>query len=92
MIAKDVVNTCRACGSQNIIKNGHNASSSQQYWCKDCGKRFVLAPKHSYTEAQKEQTLAAYAECASSRSIQRVYGVSRPTLASWLKMRTTVDP
>jgi len=87
MIAKLVIYTCRACGSQNIVKNGHNASGSQQYWCKDCGKRGVLEPKRGYTEEQKEQILAAYNERSSMRGIQRTFGVSRPTLASWIKKR-----
>ena len=85
MIAKLVIYTCRTCGSQNIVKNGHNASGSQQYWCKDCGKRGVLEPKRGYTEEQKEQILAAYNERSSMRGIQRTFGVSRPTLASWIK-------
>ena len=87
MIGKLVIYTCRACGSQNIVKNGHNASGSQQYWCKDCGKRGVLEPKRGYTEEQKEQILAAYNERSSMRGIQRTFGVSRPTLASWIKKR-----
>jgi transposase-like protein len=85
MITKLVIYTCRACGSQNIVKNGHNASGSQQYWCKDRGKRGVLESKRGYTEAQKEQILAAYHERSSMRGIQRTFGVSRPTLAAWIK-------
>jgi len=85
MIAKLFIYTCRACGSQNIVKNGHNASGSQQYWCKDCGKRGVLEPRRGYTEEQKEQILAAYNERSSMRGIKRTFGVSRPTLASWIK-------
>ncbi|CAG1012735.1 hypothetical protein ANAEL_04492 [Anaerolineales bacterium] len=42
MIAKLVVYKYRNCDSQNIVKNGHNASGSQQYLCKDCSKRGVL--------------------------------------------------
>ena len=85
MIAKLVVYKCRNCESQNIIKNGHKASGSQQYVCKDCGKRGVLEPKRGYTEAQKEQILSAYYERSSMRGVQRTFGVSRPTLVSWLK-------
>src|SRR5258706_4403928 len=59
MIAKTIVYSCRKCGSQNIVKNGHNAYGSQQYWCKGCGKRGVLEPKHSYTSEQKEQILSS---------------------------------
>ena len=76
MIAKVVVYKCRSCDSQNIVKNGHNASGSQQYWCKDSGKRGVLEPKRSYTEAQKEQILSAYYERSSMRGVQRTFGVS----------------
>ena len=85
MIAKLIVYRCRKCESQNIVKNGHNASGSQQYWCKACGHRGVLEPKRGYTEEQKEQILAAYSERSSMRGIQRTFGVSRPTLVSWLK-------
>lgn len=87
MIAKLVIYTCLNCGGQHIVKNGHNASGSQQYLCKDCGKRGVLEPKRGYTEAQKEQILSAYQERSSMRGIQRTFGVSRPTLAAWLKKR-----
>ncbi len=85
MIAKLVVYRCRNCDSQNIVKNGHNASGSQQYLCKACGKHSVLEPKRGYTEAQKEQILSAYHERSSMRGIERTFGVSRPTLVSWLK-------
>ncbi|HUN24577.1 MAG TPA: hypothetical protein PK299_15715, partial [Anaerolineales bacterium] len=44
MIIEQVTYSCRKCGSQNIVKNGHNASGNQQYWCKDCQKRLVLIP------------------------------------------------
>jgi len=88
MIAKTIVYGCRNCGSQNIVKNGHNAYGNQQFWCKDCGKRGVLEPKHSYSAEQKEQILAAYTnERSSMRGIQRTFGVSRNTLTSWLKKR-----
>lgn len=87
MIAKLIVYKCRNCDSQNIVKNGHNASGSQQYVCKDCGKRGVLEPKRGYTAAQKEQILSDYHERSSMRGVQRTFGVSRPTLVSWLKKR-----
>lgn len=85
MIAKQIVYQCRNCESQNIGKNGHNTSGSQQYFCKDCGKRGVLEPNRGYTEAQKEQILSACAERSRLRGIQRTFGVIRSTLAAWLK-------
>ena len=90
MISEQITYRCRNCGSQKIVKNGHNGSGSQQYWCKDCGKRLVLKPQHSYTEAQKEQIITAYHERPSMRGIQRIFGVSPATLASWLKKKAKV--
>jgi transposase-like protein len=87
MITKLVVYDCRHCGSENIVKNGHNGSGSPQYKCKDCGKYCVLVPKRGYSEAQKEEILAAYHERPSMRGIQRIFGVSPQTLATWLKKR-----
>jgi len=88
MIAKSIVYSCRGFGSQNIIKNKHNACGNQQFWCKDCGQRGVLEPKDSYTPEQKEQILSAYTnERSSMRGIQRTFGVNRNTLTSWLKKR-----
>lgn len=65
MIPKLMIYKCRKCDGQNIVKNGHNASGSQQYWCKDCGKHGVLEPKRGYTQAQKEQIPADYKGCQS---------------------------
>lgn len=92
MMAKLVVHTCRSCGSQNIVKNAHNASGSQPYWRKDCGKRGVLEPKRACTEAQKEQILSAYFEQSGMRGIPLTLGVSRPTLFFWLKTKTQPNP
>ena len=37
--------TCRKCESTDIVKNGHNASGSQQYRCNSCNSYGVLQPK-----------------------------------------------
>lgn len=87
MIAKLVIYKCRNCESQNLVKNGHKASGSQLYYCKDFGKRGVLEPKRGYREAQKEQILSAYQERSSMPGIQPTFGVSHPTLVSLLKKR-----
>ena len=88
MVTELIIHICRRCGSPNIVKNGHNASSSQQYWCRACGKRSVLKPRRGYSEEQKEQILAAYHERPSMRGIERIFGVSRHTLAKWLEKKT----
>jgi len=88
MVSTTIIHNCRHCGSENLVKNGHNRSGSQQVWCKSCNKRYVLLPRRGYTDAQKEQIIAAYHERPSMRGIQRIFGVSPQTLASWLKKKT----
>jgi len=85
MIRIQTTQHCAHCHSQNIIKNGHNAKGKQQYRCKNCGRGGVLNPSVPYTAAEKEQILNAYYERPSMRGIQRMFGVTRPTLAAWLK-------
>jgi transposase-like protein len=90
MIQKTITYECRFCHSRHIVKNGHNAQGHQQYWCKDCGKRTVLELRPRYTEEKKEQIIADYYERSTPsavRGVGRVFGVSRPTLAAWLKKR-----
>jgi hypothetical protein len=45
----------------------------------------VLNPTVPHTEADKKRILNAYYERPSIRGIQRVFGVTRPTLVDWLK-------
>jgi transposase-like protein len=67
------------------VKNGHNPKGKQQYRCKECGRSGVLNPSVAYTPAQKTQILAAYYERPSLRGIERIFGVARQTVATWLK-------
>lgn len=85
MIQEVITYECTSCGSTNIVKNGKNQYGKQQFKCKDCGKQALLNPSEKYSQAQKEQILATYQERPSMRGIQRIYGVSRNTLSSWLK-------
>ena len=89
MIRQLVTYRCLHCHCEHIVKNGHHPKGKQQYRCKQCGKSGVLNPEVRYTEAPKEQILAAYHERPSLRGIERVFGVARETVAAWLKKRPT---
>ena len=92
MIHETTIYYCTRCASSNLVKNGHNPKGKQQYRCKDCGASGVLNPSVAYTEADKERILAAYHERPSMRGIERMFGVTRQTLANWLKKsRRTTD-
>ncbi len=45
MTIKTQVHTCRKCQSEDLVKNGTNASDSPLYHCKTCGTYGVLEPK-----------------------------------------------
>ncbi len=79
---------CNHCGSESLIRNGLTHSGKQGYKCKSCGRQSREgAQSERYSPAQQEQILRAYNERPSMRGIQRIFGVSRPTLISWLKKR-----
>jgi transposase-like protein len=85
MIIETVTRRWRNCQSENIVKNGHNAYGKQQYRCKACGACKVLEPILRYSEERKEEILRAYQKRPNLGGIVRLFGVSRPTLSTWLK-------
>ena len=85
MIKITVKHKCRSCQSENIVKNGRNACGNQQYRGKGCGACKVLEPTVPYSQERKEEIMRAYQERSSLRGISRTFGVSRPTVAAWLK-------
>jgi len=84
MIQVTITYRCRVCGSTNIVRNGTN-KWSPQYHCHDCGAYRVLEPKHPYSEDDKETVLRAYKERSSMRGVERIFHVSRHTLAQWIR-------
>lgn len=85
MIQETITYRCRACSSPNIVKNGRNQCGNPQYHCKQCGVYRTLQPQVRYSETEKEKILQVYQERASMRGVQRLFGVSRPTLSAWIK-------
>ncbi len=74
---------CRACGSENIVKNGRNKAGSAQYHCKDCRAYRVLVPKSAEQPERRRQVLQAYRERASLRGLGRIFGVVRQSVLKW---------
>lgn len=71
-----------------MVRNGQTRNAKQRYKCKSCGRSFRESPQvNGYSEAEKELILRAYNERPSMRGLGRIFGVSRPTLISWLKKR-----
>jgi len=52
MIIETKVYSCRKCQSEDLVKNGANASGSSQYHCKACGAYGVLERKPAVIAAK----------------------------------------
>ena len=83
--------TCAKCGSEQIVRNGHSGGPAR-YQCKACGHqaRFVhAAAERAVRYAQVEKLLA---ERNPQRSIVRVTGVARMTVAKLAKKSAAAKP
>ncbi len=88
MIVETTTYRCTRCGSTNLVRNGHNSTGSPKY--RYCGASRVLQPKVRYSEEQKVLILRTYQERA--RAVQRLFGVSRPTLSAWIQKKPGACP
>ena len=88
MIKTIIVHKCNKCNSQNISKNGKDPKNrKQKYHCLDCHAYGTINPKSGYSNAEKEEALRVYQERASLRGVERVLGISRQTIAKWIKKK-----
>jgi len=79
---------CRHCGSEQLVRDGRTANGKQRYWCRACDRTSRDNPQPpGYSAAQQEQILAAYEERSSLRGLERVFGVSRKTVSTWLQKK-----
>ena len=75
---------CPKCGSDQLRKNGHWQGSAQ-FHCKACNYRGRFNQKVVERAQKYEQVEPLLLERNSQRSIQRLTGVSRPTIAKLTK-------
>ena len=84
-----IILKCSHCGNENVVRDGFTPNGKQRYWCHDCKPSSRDNPQpRGYSEAEREQILAAYEERSSLRGLERVFGVSRKTVSLWLKKKT----
>ena len=84
---------CYHCDSTQVIRHGRSRYGKQRYKCHACSRCFTPEPSSSaYAQETKEQILRAYHERTSLRGLQRIFGVSRQTVAVWLKKSLCVYP
>ena len=75
---------CAACGSEHIRRNGSSGGHAK-YQCKGCGYQARFTPAAVAKAVQYAQVDELLSERNSQRSIARMTGVSRVTIASRIK-------
>ena len=76
--------TCAKCRSAQIQRNGHSGGHAR-YRCTNCGHQARFVPAAAERAARYSQVEKLLAERNSQRSIVRVTGVSRMTVAKLAK-------
>lgn len=75
------VGICPFCQSKSIIKNGHTKTQKQQYFCKNCHKRFLdFYTYRAYLPHINQKIIQLTKEGLGIRSIARVLKISTTTL------------
>ena len=68
-----------------MVKNGHDYKGAQKYYCKNCGRYGTLHAQRGYDERTRAQVKRAVLERISLRGIERLFGLSRRTVAHWIE-------
>ena len=78
------IHTCAKCGSADIRRNGHS-NGHARYQCKAWDHQARFVPAAVAKAVQYAQVEALLVERNSQRSIARITGVARMTVAKRLK-------
>lgn len=85
MIQTIVTHQCPKCGSEDLVRNGHDYKGDQKYHCKSCASYGTLHAQPRYDERVRTQVKRAVLERLSLRGIERLFGLSRRTVADWIE-------
>jgi len=85
---------CPYCKTdEQQVKIGHNASGSQRYKCKRCGRKYTPQPHDvGYPEALHQQAIGLYVDGINFRRIARHVGVSHQTVINWINAHVASLP
>jgi insertion element IS1 protein InsB len=85
MIQTIVTHPCPKCGSETVVRNGHDYKGDPKYHCKSCARYGTLHTQRGYAERLRTQVKRAVLERISLRGIERLFGLSRRPVAAWMK-------
>lgn len=77
---------CPACNGCRVVKNGKTSAQKQQYFCRDCGKRFISHYTYrAYQSSTNDQIIRLLKEGVGMRGIARLLRISVVTLFSRIR-------
>ena len=77
---------CKYCNCKDCIKRGKTRTGKQRFFCKNCGKTFILKSKgRNYDEEFKKEAMRLYFEGNSSRAVGRLLKIGTNTCIRWIK-------
>jgi hypothetical protein len=68
-----------------MVRNGHDYKGDQKYHCKACESYGTLQAQPGYDERTCAQVKQVVLERISWRGIERLFGISRRTVAEWIE-------
>jgi len=68
-----------------MVRNGHDYKGAQKYHCKACHAYGTLGAQAGYSKTKQAQVKRAVLERMSLRGLERVFNLSRRTVARWLE-------
>lgn len=72
---------CISCSSKNVVKNGATKTGKQQYFCKNCNKRFIeFYSYNAYQKSINSNIIQLTKEGLGIRSIGRILKISTTTI------------
>ena len=80
MIQTIITHVCPRCGSEKLVKNGHDYKGAQKYACKGCGRYGTLHGQTGYSETVQQQVKRGVLERLSLRGLERLLAISRRTV------------
>ena len=87
---RDLGARCPWCGGSEIIRHGKAANGKQKFRCRACGRTFRENPVDSaYDGDFRRRVVAEYRAHRSQRTVCRNFGISRQTLAAWLRQASS---
>ena len=76
---------CIRCLSDQTVKDGHNPSGSEKYYCHSCHRNFTPRPTpKGYSQEKRQEAVKMYVDGTNYRRVGRFMKVSHQSVVNWV--------